>query len=558
MAALKFDEKLPTISEIKELLVNEAIKRTNGDRETTARILGISKNALCNYLRGYSGTVRNLLVAVIILFINISSSAGAGSDYVADTVVVNFKADASREDITALIEENDLDITDTLPQINYYVFRIPSDYTVSEMVFTLNGYEIVEKCEPNYFTNTQDVPSDRLFNRQWSLDNPDQSNTDISILEAWGIESGSPDIIVAVIDMGFDMSHEDLQENIWKNPGEIPNNGVDDDANGYVDDIVGWDFVHQSSGLDDEDCDWRNEDNDPTSLKSSHGNRVLGLIGATTDNGIGIAGIAANCQVMLIRAGFYNTQGYQVLSTSAIIKGIIYAVENGARIINISSGSPNYSGSYKSALEYAVDNGALVVCSAGNDGSDARCFPAAYDIPGLLSVGASNILDAKCSFSNYGNWVDVSAPGQHIMSTLLNDSYGQTQGTSFSAPIVAGIAALIFSQHPDWTPAQVQDQIMNTVDISESLSDANITSGRVNAYRALADVHDADDTSDREQTDTEEEAVNPNPSTGSDSAGGGGCFIASTETASPSYAGQLAAVAIAGILFATLAAARKK
>lgn len=555
MATLKFNEKLPTIHQIKELLINEAIKRTNGDQDITARILGISKNTLYDYLKHHSGAIRNLMIALMIVFINISSNVSANSGYATGKVVVNFKAGTTQDEITGLREEYNLEISDNLPQINYYVFKIPSDYTVSEMVFILKGYEIVEKCEPNYFTNTQDVPSDRLFNRQWSLDNPDQVNSDISILEAWDIESGSPDVIVAVIDMGFDMNHEDLQENMWNNPGEIPDNGIDDDYNGYVDDTIGWDFVNQASGLVDDDCDWRNEDNDPTSLKSSHGNRVLGVIGATTDNGIGIAGIAANCQMMLIRAGFYNTEGIQVLSTSAIIKGIIYAVENGARIINISSGSPNYSSSYKSALEYATNNGVLVVCSAGNDASNAPCYPAAYDIPGLLSVGASNVLDAKCSFSNYGSWVDVSAPGQHIMSTLLNDSYGETQGTSFSTPIVAGVAALIFSQHPDWTPAQVQDQIMNTVDTIESLSGINITSGRVNAYRALTSIHEADDASDREQTDTDNEAVNTNPAAGSSS--GGGCFIASTDSTTPSFAGQLAAIMIAG-LFATLSAVRKR
>ena len=168
------------------------------------------------------------------------------------------------------------------------------------------------------------MPNDSLFNRQWSLDNPDRANADLHILEAWEIESGNPDIIVAVIDMGFDMNHEDLQENIWRNPGEVPDNGVDDDGNGYIDDIVGWDFVNQSSGLDSDDCDWQDEDNDPSSLRSSHGNRVLGIIGATTNNGIGIAGVAGNCRMMLIRAGFYNAAGNQVLSTSSIIKGIIY------------------------------------------------------------------------------------------------------------------------------------------------------------------------------------------------------------------------------------------
>jgi len=451
VATLKFNEKLPTIQQITELLINEAIKRSNGNQKNTARVLGISSSALGSFLKQHSEAVKYLMIAFTVLFISIGSNVSADSGYAQGKVVVSFKVNTSQYEITELIEMYNLEISDNLPQINYYVFQIPSDYTVTEMVSILKNHDIVEKCEPNYYTNNQDVPSDSLFNRQWSLDNPDHINSDLHILEAWEIESGSPDIIVAVIDMGFDMNHEDLQENIWNNPGEIASNGIDDDGNGYVDDIVGWDFVNQSNGLNDDDCDWRDEDNDPTSLKSSHGNRVLGIIGATTDNGIGLAGIAANCKTMLIRAGFYNTEGYQVLSTSAIIKGIIYAVENGARVINISSGSHRYSESYKSALEYATSNGVLVVCSAGNEGSTSACYPAAYDIPGLISVGASTTRDAKCSFSNYGNWVDVSAPGQYIMTTLLNDSYGATQGTSFSTPMVAGIAALLFSKYPDWT-----------------------------------------------------------------------------------------------------------
>lgn len=555
MATLQFNGKLPTIHKITELLINEAIKRSDGDRNDAARTLGISKHALIGFLKRYGRHAKHLTMALILLIISIGADAHADAGYAEGKVVVNFRAGTSRQAIIDMADMYNLEISDTIPQINYYVFSITSDVTVDDMVSVLSEHEIVEKCEPNYFTNTQDVPNDSLFDRQWSLDNPDYVNSDLHILEAWDIEPGSPDIIVAVIDMGFDITHEDLQESIWNNSDEIPGNGTDDDGNGYVDDIVGWDFVNQTNGLNSNDCDWQDEDNDPTTLKSSHGNRVLGLIGATTGNGIGIAGIASNCKTMLIRAGFYNAEGYQVLSTSAIIKGIIYAADNGARVINISSGSNRYSSSYKSALEYATNNGVLVVCSAGNEGSSSACYPAAYDIPGLISVGASTTRDGKCSFSNYGNWVDVSAPGQYIVTTLLNDSYGETQGTSFAAPMVSGIAALIFSKYPDWTSAQVHDQIMNTVDVCDSLSGANITSGRVNAYRAISNVQEADTASDREQNDTGVGETS-DTSAGSDASdGGGGCFIVTTSDNSRTGI-QLTVIMIIGI-FAACVAGRK-
>ncbi|MFH2066324.1 MAG: S8 family peptidase [Pseudomonadota bacterium] len=375
-------------------------------------------------------------------------------------------------------------------------------------------------------------PNDSLFSQQWGLNNINTLDADINILEAWDIEPGDPNVIVAIIDMGFDLTHSDLQNNLWKNPGEIPENGIDDDRNGYIDDIIGWDFVNQSEGDEDDGNDYKDEDNDPTLSQSSHGNEVFGVIGATMNNAIGIAGVTGRCKMMLIRAGYINTQGKAVLSGSSIIKGIIYATDNGASIINISSGSNKYSNSYHDVLKYAIDHGVVITCSAGNEGSNTPVYPAAYSLDGLISVGASTDEDQPARFSNWGDWVDVSAPGQHIVSTMNNDRYGQIHGTSFSAPIVAGIAALLVSHYPDWTPAQIHDRIMATVDVRESLKDANATSGRVNAYRALlnTDINDAGNTGGGNNATND--AEQPAPAVSANDDGGGGCFLSITRESS--------------------------
>jgi len=378
---------------------------------------------------------------------------------------------------------------------------------------------------------SQEAPNDSLFSQQWGLNNLNSSEADINMLEAWDIEPGDPNVVVAVIDMGFDVTHSDLQNNIWKNPGEIPENGIDDDQNGYIDDIIGWDFVNQSEGYDDGNSDFQGEDNDPTMAQSSHGNEVFGVLGATTNNSIGIAGVTGRCKMMLIRAGYLNKEGKAVLSGASISKGIIYATDNGAHVINISSGSNKFSNSYHDVLKYAIDRGVVIICSAGNDGSNSPVYPAAYDLDGLISVGATTDEDQPAKFSNWGDWVDVSAPGQHIVSTMNNDRYGQIHGTSFAAPIVAGIAALLVSRYPDWTPAQIQAQIMETVDVRESLKNANVTSGRVNAYRALlgSEMDGATDTGGNNNT-TGNTAQPPDPAVSSDDGGGGGgCFLSVTQ-----------------------------
>jgi subtilisin family serine protease len=520
MATLKFNKKLPSLKQIKSLLINEALKRSKGNQILAAQMLGVTIKGLRQNLRRQS-LPKNILVIFFILLSFSISHANELNNYVKGQVVVKFKSDTSREKLDELTNKYDLTVRENIPQIDYYVFDIPETYSVFEVISLLSGNDIVEKCEPNYIAGFQGVPNDDLFSRQWGLSNEYKDGSDIHILEAWDVEKGDPDIIVAIIDIGFDTKHEDLQENLWHNPGEIPDNGVDDDNNGYVDDIIGWDFVDQSQGLDNPDCDWKDQDNDPTSKLSSHGTKVWGVLGATTDNELGIAGVAGSCKIMLIRAGYFNTNGEAVINTARICSGVIYAADNGARVINISSGSTRYSSSYKAALEYAINKGVLIVTSVGNEASNMLDYPAALDLPGILSVGASTSQDQKASFSNYGDWVDISAPGENVITTAIEDGYEITRGTSFAAPMAAGVAALLFSQHPNWSPSMVQDRIMNTADICDGLAKSNITSGRLNAYRALTN------------SSGDSEDIGINQSAASDGgSGGGGCFIVSTTSRS--------------------------
>lgn len=536
MAMIEFTDKLPTIDKIKELLIREALKRSKGDPAAAAKMLGVSVNALGRWMRQPETLARGIVLIFFILLAGFRMDASAADAYVDGQVVVNFRPQVDAAAVAKIIADYHMRIHEKIEQIGYYVLILPPGASVTEMVETLRQHPQVLNCEPNYTADTMDVANDRLFDTQWSLDNNDQEGVDLHVTEAWEIETGNPDVLVAVIDMGFDFSHEDLQANIWHNPGEIAGNGIDDDNNGYIDDIVGWDFVDQPSGLEDPENDYRTEDNDPTCMLSSHGNRVVGLIGATTGNGIGIAGIAGNCRFMLIRAGYLNEQGTAVLSSSHIARGVIYAADNGARVINISSGSSRYSKSYYAALHYAIEKGAVIVCSAGNESSEKPVYPAAYDLPGLLSVGASDRGDNPCWFSNYGSWVDVSAPGENIVTTFLRNRYDETRGTSFAAPMVAAVVALVVSHYPDWTPAQVQDRIMNSVDTVESLHGANITSGRVNARRAL-EMGDVvfEDGADRQAASAEDGPVENDTSTNSVTAAeSGGCFVtAGVETTVP-------------------------
>ncbi|MEW5760796.1 MAG: S8 family peptidase, partial [Candidatus Thermoplasmatota archaeon] len=372
----------------------------------------------------------------------------------------------------------------------------------------------VDDADLNYEVVLYGMPNDEYFKHQWSLNNEGQEyygvekisgdnndkqilkkgriDADIDVSEAWN-NLGKPntEITVAVIDTGIDYNHEDIKDNIWKNKDEIPGNGIDDDKNGYIDDYMGWDFG--------------NYDNDPID-KHGHGTHVAGIIGAIIDNSLGVSGVVpANIKLMPVK--IFSDSGWGFGDAASAIK---YAADSGARILSNSWGfiSPGfYPGIVKEAVQYATDKGCVVIFAAGNGYSGKRYYPGADE--NVVGVGATDSIDSKASFSNYGNWVDVSAPGVDILSLRAENTdmyapsepnvhivpqtkdaqgryvgkYYLADGTSMAAPHVSGVAALILLKHPEFTNKEVRAILKSTGDIPNS--NQYIGTGRINAYKAL-------------------------------------------------------------------------
>lgn len=338
--------------------------------------------------------------------------------------------------------------------------------------------------EPDYRVSIQIQPSDPGFPSQYGLQNTGQSgglaDADIDATEAWDITTGDPDTIVAVIDTGVDYRHPDLAANMWTNRGEIPGNNIDDDHNGYIDDVHGYDFV--------------NHDGDPMD-DNFHGTHVAGIIGAVGDNGLGVTGVNWHVRIMALKFLDANGGGFE----SDAIAALNYAVDNGAVVSNNSWGGIGFSQAFQLAIENAAEHNHIFVAAAGNDSSNNDTlpfFPASYDEPNVIAVAATDRNDNLAYFSNYGaNTVDLSAPGVDILSTFPTEvtaamrekgfepNYGTISGTSMAAPHVTGVVALIQALNPDLPYDDVIDRISSTVDVIPDLP--TITSGRVNAAAAV-------------------------------------------------------------------------
>ena len=251
------------------------------------------------------------------------------------------------------------------------------------------------------------------------------------------------------------------------NPGEIPGNGIDDDNDGYVDDVNGWNFV---------------ENNNIPQDGIGHGTHVAGIAAATTNNGQGIAGVCPNCRIMPVRVMDNSGAG----TYANIAAGITYAAQKGARIINLSLGGTAYS----QVLHDAVTNASLVsviVAAAGNNNDQILFYPAAYD-DAVIAVGATDANDQRATFSNYGSWVDLMAPGVSIWSTWYGGGYTALSGTSMAAPFASGVAGLVYSRHLNWSANAVRAQLLHTADAIDALNPGYaglLGSGRLNALNAL-------------------------------------------------------------------------
>jgi subtilisin family serine protease len=339
----------------------------------------------------------------------------------------------------------------------------------------------VGKLEPNYIRTLH----------KGSLDGPEPDPADYYIFsvtdayEAWDVRTDAREIIVAVIDTGVGYTHPDLAENIWINRGEVPNNGIDDDKNGFIDDNIGWDVI--------------NNDNDPfpgaPDNSNSHGTHVAGTIGAQGDNGIGFSGVCWRARIMPIRV-FDDTSS---TTSAAIVAGIEYAVRNGARVINMSLGGYGDNAAEESAIAYARSKGVLCVCSAGNGGIDGlgddndrlKSYPASYQFDNIIAVSATGASDTLTSFSNYGFAnVDIAAPGEQVFSTVIADDgtpdYDLYDGTSMAAPMTSGATTLVWAEYRKEGYRRIRKRILDAADRLPALTGTNVTGGRLNIRKAIA------------------------------------------------------------------------
>ena len=350
---------------------------------------------------------------------------------------------------------------------------------------TLGKDRDIEYIEPNYVIRIASVPADPLFFQLWGLQNTGQNggtpDADIDAPEAWDIALGNPAVAVAVIDTGVDYNHPDLAANIWTNPGEIPGNGIDDDRNGYVDDVHGWNAVTNTGDPMDD---------------NGHGTHCAGTIAARSGNGIGVAGVAP--QAKIVACKFMGRTGAGYLSDA--IECIDYAnslVDHGTtiRVHSYSWGSSSNSRALSDAINRARTRGVLVAAAAGNGNQNIDVYgfyPAGYALDNIVSVGATDNRDARAYFSNFGRRnVDVMAPGVNILSTVPGTScgaggcYAVYSGTSMAAPHVAGTAALLFGRSPGAPYAVVRNAILSSADRKTGLFTLCLTGGRLNAYRAV-------------------------------------------------------------------------
>jgi subtilisin family serine protease len=441
------------------------------------------------------------------------SAAFAEQNYAPGEVLVRFKPEATAADIGSINGRIGCQVIREIKFIEVYHLRITSRLSVEDAVERYNRQPTVDFAEPNYRigllqrfpNNAERWPDDDTFDPaepeygwQWSLDNWGQTggtvDADIDAPQMWRmITSADPDVIVAILDTGIDLDHPDLGANIWTNPDEIPGNGVDDDDNNYIDDVQGYDFVNGDNDPDDDD---------------SHGTHVAGIIGAVGDNGMGIAGIAWNVQLMPIKVIEPNVASDHAAN---VCLGIDYAMHENAKIMNMSFRLFEYSQAVDLAIDRANDQGILVVAAAGNFASDNDAdplYPASYDDPNIIAVAASNHNDdlwfwGPGSGSNWGaTSVDLAAPGEDIYSTVRveDGSYASYTGTSMAAPHVSGVAALCWSLEPWLDHLQLKDLLL---DDPESFNAADkekkpafqglvLTEGRLRAAQN-ADFGDAAD-----------------------------------------------------------------
>ena len=438
-------------------------------------------------------------------------------------VLVKFRGDAHPASVRAALSAQNARAVGEVAALGVQRLKVPEGQELA-IIAALRRNPLVEYAEPNYILYAIDTnPDDTYFNppysRQWGL-------TQIQAPAAWDVTTGSSDTTIAIVDSGIDLGHADLMEKIWVNDDETPGDGLDNDGNGKVDDVNGWDFA--------------NNDNNPQD-DHGHGTHVAGIAAAQTNNGKGIAGVSWGAQLMALKV--LNAGGTGTYADVA--NAVTYAANNGAKIINLSLGGSDPSSVLEDAVEYAHHHlGCVVVAATGNT-SGAVLYPAKY--AEAFAVAATDSNDQQYWSSNYGPEVDVAAPGVSIYSTYLGGGYTYMTGTSMAAPHVAGLAALIWSACPSYTNDEVESRIeMTAVDLGAAGWDLYYGHGRIDAYGAL---HCAPSLGANPQSVTflADDTTDPIPSPQTVSVLNTGCEpITWTATISPSTTTWLTAIPLSG------------
>ncbi|MCX6143322.1 MAG: S8 family serine peptidase, partial [Ignavibacteriales bacterium] len=376
-----------------------------------------------------------------------------------------------------------------LSQLYAVRYSSPNDpFTISE---ELSQLPEVQYAEPWFISRVSKegafTPNDPLLGSQWGL-------SKINAQTAWNYTEGDSTVVIAIVDCGVAWTHPDLAANIWVNSGETGidasgdkrSNGKDDDGNGYVDDWHGWDFAGASYATYNPLTTPGDNDPAPTSYDGTHGTHVAGIAAAVTNNGIGIASLAHKCRILPVKVA---SDDYAEVILAGDM-GIVYAATMGAKVINCSWGSRGGSQAEQDVVDFATQRGALVVASAGNDSSDGFQSPASCR--SVLSVASTaDQSDRRSTFSNYGDYLDVCAPGEFILSTMVFPTgYGYLDGTSMASPLAAALAALVKSTKPNFTAIQAGEQVRVTcdnIDASNPGLAGRLGHGRINALRAVTD-----------------------------------------------------------------------
>lgn len=455
--------------------------------------------------------MRRLLyfIALFVFFIVLSAALRSPRQlgYLSDEVLVRFKPAVSTQAASTLAATVQARVVAVVPALRMQRLRLTGTISVEEALRRLRALDQVELAEPNYRVRALGIPNDLSFSKQWGLNNSGQNgglaDADIDAPEAWDTITGSTTVLVGIVDSGIDYRHTDLRANLYTNPGEDPwsnpddpttGNKIDDDGNGLVDDWKGYDFYTDTNNPYDE---------------NGHGTHVAGIIGATGNNNLGVAGVC--WQVRLLPLRFLDASGNGNVGDA--IEAIDYGVRMGVRVFNNSWGGADKSTFLEDAVRRAHDANALFVAAAGNDGVNtdtAPEYPACLEVANVVSVAASDAGDQRalwgddnndntndCGFacsnavaavpgSNYGpTSVDLAAPGKDIYSTVPG-GYALFSGTSMAAPYVSGAAALLLARNVSLTDLQLKQRLLSSVDPLAAFSGLTVTAGRLNLQKALA------------------------------------------------------------------------